>query len=65
MASESTPPGPGGTAEDVALTQLRVDPLPPESAEELLDVLLGPDATLQFLKRLLIERTEGNPLFLG
>src|SRR5262245_5129666 len=45
-------------------TQLRIDPLPPESAEELLDALLGPDATLHLLKRLLIERTEGNPLFL-
>ncbi len=45
-------------------TQLRLDPLPPESAEELLHSLLGPDRTLQPLKRLLIERTEGNPFFL-
>src|SRR5262249_15114258 len=45
-------------------TQLRIDPLPPDSAEELLDALLGPDAVLHLLKRLLIERTEGNPLFL-
>jgi hypothetical protein len=44
--------------------QVRVDPLPPESADELLDALLGPDAGLGALKRLLIERTEGNPLFL-
>ena len=44
--------------------QLRVDPLPPESAEELLDDLLGPDASLAQLKRLLIQRTEGNPFFL-
>jgi class 3 adenylate cyclase/tetratricopeptide (TPR) repeat protein len=44
--------------------QLRIDPLPPESAEELLEVLLGSDAGLQPLKRLLIERTEGNPFFL-
>jgi len=44
--------------------QLRIDPLPPESAEELLEVLLGNDAGLQPLKRLLIERTEGNPFFL-
>jgi tetratricopeptide (TPR) repeat protein len=44
--------------------QLRIDPLPPESAEELVDALLGPDADLDPLKRLLIERTEANPLFL-
>src|SRR4029453_18641797 len=44
--------------------QLRIDPLPPESAEELLGGLLGNDRGLQSLKRLLIERTEGNPFFL-
>jgi class 3 adenylate cyclase/tetratricopeptide (TPR) repeat protein len=44
--------------------QLRIDPLPPESAEELLGGLLGNHAGLQPLKRLLIERTEGNPFFL-
>jgi class 3 adenylate cyclase/tetratricopeptide (TPR) repeat protein len=44
--------------------QLRIDPLPPESAEELLEALLGNDASLEPLKRLLIERTDGNPFFL-
>jgi tetratricopeptide (TPR) repeat protein len=44
--------------------QLRIDPLPPESADELLKVLLGEDSTVEPLKRLLIERTEGNPFFL-
>jgi class 3 adenylate cyclase/tetratricopeptide (TPR) repeat protein len=44
--------------------QLRIDPLAPESAEELLNALLGEDRTLEPLKRLLIERTEGNPFFL-
>jgi tetratricopeptide (TPR) repeat protein len=44
--------------------QLRIDPLRPDSAEELLDVLLGADASLDRLKRLLIHRTEGNPFFL-
>ncbi len=44
--------------------QLRVDPLPPESADELLDALLGTDATLGPLKQLLLEQTEANPLFL-
>jgi len=45
-------------------TQLRIDPLPPESAQELLTALLGQDRTLEPLKRVLIERTEGNPFFL-
>src|SRR5262245_25617551 len=45
-------------------TQLRLDPLTPESAGELLQALLGDDASLQPLTRLLIERTEGNPFFL-
>jgi class 3 adenylate cyclase/tetratricopeptide (TPR) repeat protein len=44
--------------------QLRIDPLPPESAEELLKALLGENRALEPLKRLLIERTEGNPFFL-
>ena len=43
--------------------QLRIDPLTGESAEALLHALLGDDATLLPLKRMLIERTEGNPLF--
>jgi class 3 adenylate cyclase/tetratricopeptide (TPR) repeat protein len=45
-------------------TQLRLDPLPPESAEALLDVLAGSDPALRPLKDVLIERTEGNPFFL-
>ena len=45
-------------------TQLRIDPLPPEIAEELLTALLGQDESLETLKRVLIERTEGNPFFL-
>jgi predicted ATPase/class 3 adenylate cyclase len=45
-------------------TQLRLDPLPPEGAEALLGALLGPDAGLDPLTRLLIARTEGNPFFL-
>src|SRR5262245_13990453 len=45
-------------------TQLRIDPLPPESAEELLRELLGLDFALQPFKRRLVERTEGNPFFL-
>src|SRR5215831_3188164 len=44
--------------------QLRIDPLPPESAVELLDALLSLDADFGPLKRILIERTEGNPFYL-
>jgi len=44
--------------------QLRVDQLPAENADELLNALLGESADLTRLKRLLIERTEGNPFFL-
>jgi class 3 adenylate cyclase/tetratricopeptide (TPR) repeat protein len=44
--------------------QLRIDPLLPETADELLQTLLGMDASLKPLKALLIGRTEGNPLFL-
>jgi len=45
-------------------TQLRLDPLPPESADAFLEALLGDDSSLEPLKKLLIERTEGNPFFL-
>ena len=45
-------------------SQLRLDALTPESAQELLLGLLGPDKSVELLKQVLIERTEGNPLFL-
>jgi class 3 adenylate cyclase/tetratricopeptide (TPR) repeat protein len=45
-------------------SQLRVKPLAPETAEELLGALLGADPSLEPLKPLLIERTQGNPFFL-
>jgi class 3 adenylate cyclase/tetratricopeptide (TPR) repeat protein len=45
-------------------TQLRLDPLPPASADELLQALLGSDPSLEPLKQLLIARTQGNPFFL-
>jgi class 3 adenylate cyclase/tetratricopeptide (TPR) repeat protein len=45
-------------------TQLRLDPLPPASAEAFLQALLGDDPSLAPLKPLLIARTEGNPFFL-
>jgi class 3 adenylate cyclase len=45
-------------------TQLRIDPLPPENAGELLEAFLGRGPEVEVLKRLLIQRTEGNPFFL-
>ncbi len=44
--------------------QLRIDSLPPDTAAALLETLLGDHPALQSIRRLLIERTEGNPLFL-
>jgi class 3 adenylate cyclase/tetratricopeptide (TPR) repeat protein len=44
--------------------QLRLDPLPPASADAFLQALLGNDPSLELLKPLLIERTGGNPFFL-
>ena len=46
------------------LPQLRLDPLGRESAEEMLAALLGDDDRVEPLKRLIIERTEGNPFFM-
>src|SRR4029434_433292 len=45
-------------------TQLRLDPLPPVSADAFLHALLGDDPHLAPLTHLLIERTGGNPFFL-
>ncbi len=45
-------------------TQLRLDPLGKESAEEMLSALLGDGVELASLKRLIIEKTEGNPFFM-
>src|SRR5262249_41954006 len=44
--------------------QIRIDPLPPESAEELLQALMGDGTELVSLKRSLIDQTEGNQSFL-
>src|SRR5262249_28044568 len=45
-------------------THLRLDPLPPVSAEAFLQALLGDDLSLTPLQHLLIARTQGNPFFL-
>jgi predicted ATPase/class 3 adenylate cyclase len=44
--------------------QLRIDPLPPQSSGDLLDALLGTDASVDALKEHLIAQTQGNPFFL-
>jgi class 3 adenylate cyclase/predicted ATPase len=44
--------------------QLRIDPLPVESAYEFLRGLLGRDPSVAALEPLLVERTQGNPLFI-
>src|SRR5262249_36087970 len=59
-----------GWSSKTSYTQVRLDPLPPASADAFLQTLLGDDggATGRSpppdLKRLLIARTEGNPFFL-
>jgi predicted ATPase/class 3 adenylate cyclase len=45
-------------------TQLRLDPLARESAEEMLSALLGDNEELAALKRLIIDRTDGTPFFM-
>ena len=45
-------------------TQLRLEALGKESADEMLVSLLGDGADLAPLKHLIIERTEGNPFFM-
>ena len=45
-------------------TQLRLDPLGRESAEEMLSAMLGDNRELAPLKRVIIEKTEGNPFFM-
>ena len=45
-------------------TQLRLDPLPPASTEELLQALLGHDPSLEPLRPRVIVQTQGNPFFL-
>ena len=45
-------------------TQLHLAPLGTEDAEELMSFLLGADNSLHALKSLILERTEGTPLFM-
>jgi class 3 adenylate cyclase/tetratricopeptide (TPR) repeat protein len=45
-------------------TQVRLDPLGRESADEMLAALLGEGAELGPLQRLIIDQTEGNPFFM-
>ena len=45
-------------------TQLHLSPLAAENAQTFLERLMGEDDSLQPIKQLLVERTDGNPLFL-
>ena len=45
-------------------TQLRLDPLGKASADEMLSALLGDGPDLAQLKRVIIDKTEGNPFFM-
>ena len=45
-------------------TQVRIDPLVPDMAGEMLNALVGTDIGLEPLKRFLIDKTGGIPLFL-
>lgn len=45
-------------------SQLRLQPLGPAEAQQLLAALLGEDASLAPLKRLILDKTEGNPFFM-
>jgi tetratricopeptide (TPR) repeat protein len=45
-------------------TQLRLEPLRAENAEQMLDMLLGDDPAFVPLRGLIIEKTEGNPFFI-
>jgi class 3 adenylate cyclase/tetratricopeptide (TPR) repeat protein len=53
-----------GWGSKTSYRQLRLDPLPPTSADEFLQALLGDDPSLAPFKPLLIARTGGNPFFL-
>jgi len=44
--------------------RLSIESLSQESAEELAEALVGRDPSLERLRALLVERTEGNPLFI-
>src|SRR5690348_14411865 len=45
-------------------TQLRLDPLGGENAAAMLEALLGKAAELELSKRLIMEKTGGNPFFI-
>ena len=47
-----------------AYTELAIQPLPRDDSERLLDDLLGRGSDLDAIKKVLVERTEGNPFFL-
>src|SRR5262249_3221499 len=53
-----------GWGNQASYTQLRLEPLGVESAEQMLTGLLGDNPDVAPLKRLIIEKTEGTPFFI-
>ena len=53
-----------GWANMPSCTQFRMEALPPDTTDELLETLMGPDPGLRPLKRLLVKLTDRNPFFL-
>lgn len=53
-----------GWRQDSDYTQLRLDPLGQVESEALLDTLLGSDGALARLRRLILDKTDGNPFFM-
>jgi class 3 adenylate cyclase/tetratricopeptide (TPR) repeat protein len=51
-------------ASRAAYTRVRLEPLGPQSMASLLEHLLGTSPELEQLRRTLVSRTEGNPLFI-
>jgi class 3 adenylate cyclase len=51
-------------AEQPQYLELHIEPLPGPEAEALLSALVGDDPVLEPLKRLMIDKTDGNPFFL-
>ena len=49
---------------NIYYTQLHLDPLGVESADEMLNTLVGDSVEVAPLKRLIIEKTDGNPFFM-
>ena len=57
-------PGPHPLIRNSSVRKVHLEALPAESAEQLLEIYLGTSEDLRTLRRQLVERTGGNPLFI-